>query len=242
MISMNLPVADMFKFKQFEIDDSLSAMKIGTDGVLLGAWASVEGCRRFLDVGTGTGLIALMMAQRCAEAHVTAIDIDALAAKEAQYNVDKSTWHSRITVLRADVRGVIPNEPFDHIISNPPYFNDALRSPDVQRSTARHTDTLGYEELVATAERMLVDGGRLSVVLPTEGAALFRRVAFGRLWLCRLTDVVTREGEAPKRTLMEFVLTDSPIMPRCDSLTIHGSDGSYTSDYRHLTEEFYLAF
>lgn len=232
----------MFRFKQFEIDDSLSAMKIGTDGVLLGAWASVEDCRQVLDVGTGTGLVALMVAQRCAEAHITAIDIDARAAEEAQYNVDKSAWYSRIAVLHADVREFAIDEKFDHIISNPPYFNDALRSPDVQRNTARHTDTLGYEELISAAERMLVKGGRLSVVLPTDGAMHFRREAFERLWLARQTDVVTREGEEPKRTLMEFVLGDEPLMPRCDTITIHRRDGSYSPEYRDLTAEFYLAF
>lgn len=232
----------MFRFKQFEIDDSLSAMKIGTDGVLIGAWARVEGCRNILDVGTGTGLIALMTAQRNAEVHVTAIDIDNMAAEEARLNALRTPWHERITVLCADVRDYNPATKFDHIISNPPYFNDALRSPDVARNTARHTDTLGYEELVAAAERMLVAGGRLSVVLPTDGAALFRRVAFERLWLARQMDVVTREGEEPKRTMMEFVLSDHALMPRCEHLTIHHRDGTYTAEYRQLTAEFYLAF
>lgn len=217
-------------------------MKIGTDGVLLGAWAHVEGCRNILDVGTGTGLIALMTAERNAEARITAVDIDSRAAMEAERNASRTAWHDRITVLCADVRSYSPEGRFDHIISNPPYFNDSLRSPDVARSTARHTDTLGYEELVATAERMLVAGGRLSVVLPADGAALFRRVAFGRLWLSRQTDVVTREGEEPKRTLMEFVLTNQALMPRCERLTIHHRDGAYTEQYRQLTAEFYLAF
>lgn len=232
----------MFRFKQFDIDDSLSAMKIGTDGVLIGAWARVEGCHSILDVGTGTGLIALMAAQRNAEAHITAIDIDSMAAKEACLNTQHSPWSHRITVLHADVRSFAPERKFDHIVSNPPYFNDSLHSPDVARSTARHTDTLGYAELVALAERMLMEGGRLSVVLPADCAPRFRREAFGRLWLSRETDVVTREGEEPKRSLMEFVLTSEPIMPRCDRLTIHHHDGSYTEEYRHLTEDFYLAF
>lgn len=232
----------MFRFKQFSVDDSLSAMKIGTDGVLLGAWARVEGCRSILDVGTGTGLIALMAAQRNAEAHITAIDIDAMAAEEARLNAQHSPWAHRITVLRADVRSFVTDAKFDHIVSNPPYFNDSLRSPDVARSTARHTDTLGYAELVALAERMLCEGGRLSVVLPADCAPRFRREAFGRLWLSRQTDVVTREGEEPKRSLMEFVLASEPMMPRCNSLTIHRCDGTYTEEYRHLTEDFYLAF
>ena len=232
----------MFRFKQFAIDDSHSAMKIGTDGVLLGAWARVEGCRSILDVGTGTGLIALMVAQRNAEALITAIDIDRSAAAEARRNADMSPWGSRITTLCEDVRSFVSEAKFDHIISNPPYFNDSLHSTDEARNTARHTDTLAFGELVDAAEQLLEDGGLLSVVLPTDGARRFRREAFGRLWLSRQLDVVTREGEEPKRTMMEFVLTSRPIMPRCDRLTIHRSGGDYTEEYRRLTEEFYLAF
>ena len=232
----------MFRFKQFAIDDSHSAMKIGTDGVLLGAWARVEGCRSILDVGTGTGLIALMAAQRNAEARITAIDIDASAAGEARSNADRSPWGSRITTMCADVRSYTSDLKFDHIVSNPPYFNESLRSPDVARSMARHTDTLAFGELVVAAERLLVQGGVLSVVLPTDGAAQFRREAFGRLWLSRVTDVVTCEGEAPKRTMMEFTLTSQPLMPRCDTLIIRNRNGEYTEEYRRLTEEFYLAF
>lgn len=217
-------------------------MKVGTDGVLLGAWAEVEGCASILDVGTGTGLIALMAAQRNFEAAITAIDIDAPAVCEARANADCSIWGGRITTQQADVRSYTPNVQYDHILSNPPYFVDALRSPDAQRSTARHTTSLTFAELVAASERLLRDGGRLSVVLPTDGAREFRRVAFERLWLSRLTDVVTREGEAPKRTLMEFVRCAEPIMPRCDRLTIHRPDGSYTEEYRSLTEPFYLMF
>lgn len=232
----------MFRFKHFDIDDSHSAMKIGTDGVLLGAWARVATCRSILDVGTGTGLIALMAAQRNPEAHITAIDIDPAAASEARHNADCSMWGDRITTLRGDIRTYMSDSKFDHIVSNPPYFSDALRSPDAARSIARHTATLAFSELVDSAERLLADGGRLSVVLPTDGAAEFRRVAFGRLWLSRQTDVASREGDAPKRVLMEFVRTSEPLMPRCDMLAIQAHDGSYTEKYRRLTEDFYLSF
>lgn len=232
----------MFRFKHFAIDDSHSAMKIGTDGVLLGAWARVEGCESILDVGTGTGLIALMAAQRNTESRITAIDIDAAAAREARHNADLSPWGERIATARADVRSYTTEQSFDHIVSNPPFFVDAPLSPDAARSVARHTTTLSFEELVASAERLLVEGGRLSVVLPADGATRFRRAAFGHLWLSRETDVVTVEGEAPKRTLMEFVRTSQPLMPRCDTLTIQHRGGVYTDEYRRLTEEFYLAF
>lgn len=232
----------MFRFKHFEIDDSHSAMKIGTDGVLLGAWARVDGCGSVLDVGTGTGLIALMVAQRSAQAAITAIDIDAAAASEARHNADGSLWGDRIVTLHADIRSFSSSQRFDHIVSNPPYFIDSMLSPDAARSMARHTTTLSFEELVDAAERLLCDGGRLSVVLPVDGAARFRRVAFGRLWLSRQCDVYSREGELPRRVLMEFVRTTEPLMPRCNTLAIYEANGGYTEKYRRLTEDFYLSF
>ena len=232
----------MFRFKQFEIHDELSAMKIGTDGVLLGAWVDIADARHILDVGTGTGLVAIMCAQRNAQARVHGIDIVEDAATEAQQNIARTAWCDRLSAEHADLRNYIPDVRYDHIVSNPPFFLTTLQSPDAARAMARHADTLPYADLVSAAERLLEPGGRLSVVLPTECAATFRRIAFERLWLSRITEVVTREGEAPKRTLMEFRLSDSPLMPRADSLTIQAKDGSYTEEYRRLTEEFYLNF
>ena len=232
----------MFRFKQFEIHDELSAMKIGTDGVLLGAWVDVADARSILDVGIGTGLVAIMCAQRNAQARVHGIDIVKDAATEAQQNMARTAWCDRLSAEHTDLRDYDPDVRFDHIVSNPPFFLTTLQSPDATRAMARHADTLPYADLVSAAERLLVPGGRLSVVLPTECAATFRRVAFERLWLSRITDVVTREGEAPKRTLMEFRLSAKPLMPCADSLTIQAKDGSYTEEYRRLTEEFYLNF
>ncbi len=232
----------MFRFKQFEIRDELSAMKIGTDGVLLGAWADVGEATTILDVGTGTGLVALMAAQRNKEAIIEGIDIVETAAAEARKNVASSPWSGRITILHSDIRHYATDKRYDHIVSNPPFFLSALHSPDVARTTARHTTTLTYDDLVTAAERLLRPNGILSVVLPTDCAMQFRHVAFERLWLKRITDVVTREGEAPKRSLMEFKLTAAPLMPRHNTLTIHHADGSYTEQYRRLTEEFYLNF
>ena len=217
-------------------------MKIGTDGVLLGAWVDIADARHILDVGTGTGLVAIMCAQRNAQARVHGIDIVEDAATEAQQNMARTAWCDRLSAEHADLRNYIPDVRYDHIVSNPPFFLTTLQSPDAARAMARHADTLPYADLVSAAERLLEPGGRLSVVLPTECAAMFRSVAFERVWLSRITEVITREGEAPKRTLMEFRLSDSPLMPRADSLTIQTKDGSYTEEYRRLTEEFYLNF
>lgn len=232
----------MFRFKQFEIDDSLSAMKIGTDGVLLGAWADVVDAHSILDIGTGTGLVAIMCAQRNAVARVHGIDIVEDAVTEARGNMARTAWSERLSAKHADVRMYNPDMRYDHIVSNPPFFLTTLHSPDAVRAMARHADTLTYDDLVSAAERLLNPDGRLSVVLPTDCAQQFRRVAFERVWLTRIMDVVTREGEAPKRTMMEFRLSDAPLMPHAACLTIQAADGSYTEDYRRLTEQFYLNF
>ncbi|MEE1148658.1 MAG: methyltransferase [Alistipes sp.] len=232
----------MFRFKHFTIEDEHTAMKIGTDGVLLGAWADIASDCRILDMGTGTGLIAIMAAQRNAEARIVAVDIVEDAVAEARRNVANTAWAERIEILHCDVNEYHADEKFDHIVSNPPFFTETLQSPDEARRTARHATTLTYENIVERAEALLRDGGRLSVVLPTECAQLFRRVAFERLWLRRLTDVVTVEGGAPKRTLMEFQRCSEPLMPRCDTLVMQHRDGRYTEQYRTLTQDFYLNF
>ncbi len=224
----------MFEFKQFTVDDELCAMKVGTDGVLLGAWADVAESKHILDLGTGSGLIALMVAQRSVEAKVLGIDIDANAVCQARSNFAKSPWSERLTAEQCDVRELCTEQQFDHIVSNPPYFVETTESPNQARATARHATHLQFGDIVDLAERLLVDGGRLSVILPTDVAAMFRREAFERLWLSRQTDVLTKLGETPRRTMMEFCKTQHPLNPRCDRLTI-GSD-----EYRALVEEFYL--
>lgn len=216
-------------------------MKIGTDGVLLGAWADIEGDSRILDVGTGTGLIALMLAQRNASAEIVGVDISHEAIEEARDNFLNSPWAKRLSVTEGDVCSFESNEKFDHIVSNPPYFVDSLHSPDSLRTMARHTSSLKFEDLVSSAVRLLRPGGRLSVILPTECTMQFRFAAFGRLWLCRQLNVVTKAGDSPRRTLMEFCLSDKPLMPSVATLTMRHRDSSYTEEYRQLTEDFYIS-
>lgn len=232
----------MFQFKHFTVDDTLCAMKVGTDGVLIGAWADVDGQRHILDLGTGSGLIAMMVAQRNKEAMVEAIDIDEGATIQARRNVENTPWHERISVHLANAATYSSSCGFDHIVSNPPFFTTTLLSPDERRAAARHCSALTYDDIVAAAERLLVSGGRLSLILPTPEAARFRRVAFGRLWLSRETTVFTRKGDAPKRTMMEFTLCDAPLMPRVDALEIYDVGGTYSDKYRRLTEDYYLKF
>ena len=219
----------MFQFKQFTIYQDLCAMKVGTDGVLLGAWAN--GGKRVLDAGTGTGIIALMMAQRYPNAVVTAIDIDEGAVKQAQQNVAQSPFAQQITVLHNTLQE--HQGEYDAIISNPPFFIDSLAAPDEQRNVARHTQTLTYTELMQAAWRLLSDEGELSVVVPfdyrkrMEDEAIF--VGFFPSKVCA---VKTTERKPAKRYLLSF--KKHPCRCEQEQLTI-GSEM-----YQELTKEFYL--
>ena len=156
--------------------------------MLLGAWADVEGDSRILDIGTGSGLIALMLAQRNAKAEIVALDIDEDATIQAQHNFSLSPWNSRLSVVHSNITDYMSDSKFTHIVSNPPYFVDSLHSPNAARTAARHTSSLPVVDIVAAAERLLEPEGRLSVILPTDVASMFRREAFERLWLTRQLD------------------------------------------------------
>lgn len=193
-----------FRFKQFAIRQDRCPMKVGTDGVLLGAWASVRPSdRRILDIGTGTGLIALMMAQRVPGAQVTGVDVEDVS--QARGNADASPWGGRVAFVQCPVQEFAPQERFDLVVSNPPFFVDSLTCPDQGRTTARHAVRLPFDELCASVVRLLAGGGRFAVVLPTDEAARFIGVCRGKLALVRRTDVRTTPRHPVRRVLMEFV-------------------------------------
>ena len=210
-------------------------MKVGTDGVLLGAWATVSPeDRRALDVGTGTGLIALMLAQRSAASgmNILGIDIDAAAAGEAAANFAASPWADRLTALPVSLQS-FTGGPFDLIISNPPFFAADVAAPDARRSAARQCGSLPPSELLAAARLLLSPSGRLAVIYPPEEAAAFRLEAESAgLYLSRQTRVITTSGQLPKRLLMEF--TRTPGLPVFDDLIID------SPACRSLTADFYL--
>jgi len=217
----------MFRFKRFTIEQDACPMKVGTDGVLLGAWVALGAADRLLlDVGTGTGVIALMLAQRSPAAGVTALDIDAACAEQARANADRSPWGGRVTTCCAPVQEYRPEEPFDLVVSNPPYYDRSLLPPDAGRTTARHTVALTHGELIAAACRLLAPEGRL---------------ARGRLALRRLTEVWSTPRSGVKRCLMEFVRGDAAEL-RTDRLVIEEAPGRFTEEYRRLTGDFYLKF
>lgn len=226
-----------FRFKQFTIWHDRCAMKVGTDGVLLGAWVSLAQARRVLDIGTGSGLIALMAAQRC-PAQVTGIDIDSEAIGQANENALASPWKERIRFCQADVR-TFYDEPYDTIVSNPPYFRERVHCPDEQRNAARHTESLTFEHLLDAIGRLMSADGSFSVILPVEAGEHFITSAAERhLYLLRRTYVHTKPSAFPKRVLMTF----SRTIQACDTshLTIEESPRVYTPEYVSLVGDFYL--
>ena len=233
-----------FRFKRFAIDQPRSAMKVGTDGVLLGAWARLEPSHRaLLDVGCGTGLIALMAAQRTEEwgAKVVGVEIDAGAVEDARANVAASEWRDRVEVAEGPIQDYTPEVQFDHILSNPPYFVGSLLSPNGARTMARHTTSLTFDDLATTAQRLLSPEGVLSLVLPTDAVGDMTLAAARRgLFLARRMDVSSKTGGKPLRSLLEY--SPKPCPTAYSHLTIHTPDGDYTEEYRALTRDFYLKF
>lgn len=228
-----------FRFKQFSVRQDNSALKVGTDAVLLGAAMTVSPAdRHLLDVGTGTGVIALMAAQRCPEAEIVAVEIDGPSAGEAAFNFAASPWSSRLQAICTPLQAYAPPGRFDLIFSNPPYFDNSLTNPDERETAARHTISLSYGDICAFAAEWLTPEGRLSFILPSDGEQRLIRVAasFG-LHPFRSLRIRTTAAKAPKRLIIEFSRTRSKVME--NELTLQ--DGPERSAaYSALTREFYL--
>lgn len=238
----------IFQFKQFTIDQSLCAMKVGTDGVTLGAVADVENSRRVLDIGCGTGLLCLMTAQRNQMAEIVGIDIDEDAVRGATQNCEASKWADRISIVGKSLQEFLKTAPsaFDKIITNPPYFEDSLKAPKASRTLARHTDSLPFSELASSASTLLSDDGSLSIILPTDAHEKFEKIAeeYG-LYLRKKTLVYPKPGAEVKRVVGEFVRikNEESRIKNVDvvELTIETDvRHQYTDDYIRLTREFYL--
>ena len=232
---------DYFQFKQFTVHQQRCAMKVGTDGMLLGAWAHVPvTSARILDIGTGTGLIALMMSQRFPDASVIGIDIDQDAVSQAQENVAASPFASRITICHRNILDFEDTKGFDAIVSNPPYFVDALTCPDQQRTMARHTISLTYEGLMRSAYRLLKPNGLFSLVIPSEcRSSIEAEACLAGFFLTRVCMIRTTPKKESKRQLIEF-----SKYPK-NKLFIEEGIIEYTPNvrsswYQQLTQDFYI--
>lgn len=229
-----------FQFKQFTVWHDKCAMKVGTDGVLLGAWTSVQNAHKILDVGTGTGLVALMLAQRSLpDADIVALEIDETAAGQARENVTRSPWKERVEVVQTDFRSYQSSDKFDVVVSNPPYFVDSLECPDRQRNAARHNDSLAYEELLEGVAGLLAEDGAFTIVIPVDVADRVKMIAAVKnLYAVRQLNVITKPGGVPKRTLITFTFSNQECV--VEELLTELARHQYSEEYIALTQEYYL--
>jgi len=233
-----------FAFKQFIIHQDQCAMKVGTDAVLLGAWVMPNDSNHILDIGTGTGVIALMLAQKTSE-NIIALDIEESAVLQAKQNIFESKFSKQIEVIHQSLQDFVKSTitKFDLIISNPPYFEQSLKSTDEQRSHARHADVLPFEELVDGVIHLLQPTGKFCLIMPTLEAIKFREMAKKKgLNLSKLLRVKSRiDKNIEKRHLMQFEFKPSEFSEQ--TLSIEQSERhEYTDEYKELTKDYYINF
>ena len=232
---------DYFSFKKFTILQDKAAFKVGTDGVLLGASADFSNVSRILDIGTGTGLVAIMLAQRC-NANIVAIEPDNDSFIQCLENVDKCNWKERIRVENTTLQDYQSDEKFDLIVTNPPYFSDSLKNPDPGKSNSRHNDSLTNDELLKGVSGLMAEGGRLQVIMPYVEGNLLIAEAYEYGVYC---NNILKIRPLPTSDIRRMILTFSKqrLNPTEKFLTIeHGKRHEFTEEYKDLTKDFYLKF
>lgn len=235
---------DYFSFKQFTIHQDRCAMKVGSDGVLLGVLAPTIDSGRILDIGTGTGLVGIMLSQRCPQAIVTGVEIDADAAKQAEENATSTGW--KIKIINKSIQDFSSQceEKFDLIVSNPPYFINSLKAPEKNRNTARHTDELSFEELIESAEKLLSEEGKFSVIIPYSEEENFIGIANKRnLVVVSSVRIIPKVGKDPKRSVITFCKCKNKINCNINvtELVIEKEERHcYSDEFKKLTADFYL--
>lgn len=231
-----------FRFKQFNIHQDRCAMKVGTDGVLLGAWAGVDNAKTALDVGAGTGLISLMLAQRNSGVQIQAIEIDPSASLQCAENFQASNWNERLSVENISYQEFIHSSKtkWDLIVCNPPYFQTGMLSESDSRNRARHASSLSAQDLFALPISKRSDQCRFALIIPSVNESQYSGIAHACGWfLKRKTIVVTTIGKSPQRVLLEFVSSPQSDVA-VDSLTIEmGARNLWSEEYKNLTRDFY---
>jgi tRNA1Val (adenine37-N6)-methyltransferase len=236
---MSEPSVKPFQFKQFAVQQANSSMKVGTDAVLLGCWADVGRATAVIDVGTGTGVIALFCAQRNPAARIDAIEIDHGSVCDARLNFEQSPWSDRLHVTEGDYLGFRPARQYDMVISNPPYFSRSLRASDPVRSTARHDDSLPAEKFMRHSVGLMTPDGIVSVIIPRNqvGKWLDAGEAAGLL-PHRICHVFTLANKEATRVMVEFS-REYDGEPKMESVLIERRPGEFSEAYKQLTGEFY---
>lgn len=231
-----------FCFKKFTVFHDRCAMKVGTDGVLLGAWTSITNTQQILDIGTGTGLIALMLAQRSL-AQIDAVEIDREACNQARENINNSPWPNRIQIYHNSIQDYTINCPkrYNLLISNPPFFTNASKAAIKERTVARHSDLLEQFEILQIAKNLLYEDGRLAIIYPTEQAIIFQEKAeiFG--FSCQRKLYVKSTPQSPiKRILLELGKIDREYQE--SMLIIETTRHNYSAEFVGLIKDFYLKY
>lgn len=230
-----------FHFKQFTVYHDRCAMKVGTDGVLLGAWTDISDVKTALDIGTGTGLISLMIAQRNRNITIDAIDIEINAIAQAKDNIKNSPFADQIKCTQCSVQEFAEKyeKKYDIIVSNPPFFTESLKSPDNQRSLARHDDTLSINDLLKASAKLLNNNGKLSLIYPYEYKNSISNIAKqNHLFINKAANVYPTPSSQPRRILLEISKNQTPIQE--NSLTIEESRHIYSDEFTELVKDFYL--
>ena len=233
---------DSFVFKQFIVKQNRCAMKVGTDAVLLGAWADLPPSGRVLDIGAGTGIIAMMLAQRCI-ADIDTIEIDDDAYSQAVENCGNCKWKDRLNVHHTSFQDFAEKcgKQYDAIVTNPPYFTNSLQAASESRTKARHNATLTFKELIDGIKALLHLKGTFAIILPSKESEEFVEIAEANgLYPIRVMRVQTTSVKPAKRVLMQFAFHRKTFSE--STLVIENADHTYTPDYKHLTREFYLGF
>ena len=233
----------MFQFKQFSVEQDRCAMKIGTDGVLLGAWTPIpDNIFSVLDVGAGTGIIALMLAQRSTAEQIDALEIDEEAYEQAVENFENSPWSDRLFCFHAGLDEFVeePEDEYDLIISNPPFYTEDYKTENEQRDLARFADAMPFEDLVEAADLLLSENGIFSAIIPYKEEEKFIALAKDfDLFPIKITRVKGTPTTEIKRSLLAFSRNISENFP-VDELVIENSRHIYTEEYIALTKDFYL--
>lgn len=235
-------MAEPFQFKQFKVHQDRCAMKVGTDGVLLGAWTSLElSPQSILDIGAGTGIIALQLAQRSSASVIDALEIDENAYEQCVENFENSPWSDRLFCYHADLEEFTEeiDDTYDLIVANPPFYTEDFQSNDTTRNIARFTDALPFDLLFECVAALLTDRGSFQMIVPIKEEAhclqLAAEVNLSPKRICHVQGSITT---APIRSLMEF--TFQSTTPEITSLVIEINRHEYTSEYKKLVQDFYL--
>lgn len=231
----------IFRFKQFDVIHGNGSMKVGTDALLLGAWVNVDGCERILDIGTGCGVIALILAQKNQDAYIDAIDIDENSIEETRMNFEKSPWKENLRAYHTNLQSFNPLHKYNHIVSNPPFFTKGTSSPIEQRHSARHMDKLTFHELIEHSGRLLDEEGQLSLIIPVNQSHDCIEFALkSNLQLARRLMFYPKKESKPERSILTFIKRNEILKVEEETLIHYNELNEWTEDYKTLTKEFHI--